>query len=75
MSEMTGWFPPHIKPVREGVYQIRFTGGRNIDYPMYATWNGEVWSTASQEKDDHYHTKFSYALQEKYWRGFTEEQK
>lgn len=74
MSEMTKWFPPHIKPVREGVYEIRFTEGHN-DCPMYATWNGEVWSTASHEKNDDCHTKFSYALQEKYWRGFTKEQK
>ena len=75
MSEMTDWFPPHIKPVHKGVYEITFTSRHNMYAPMYATWNGFRWSVASHGKNDVYHTRFLDAEQNKYWRGFTEQQK
>ena len=75
MSKMTKWFPPHIKPVREGVYEVSFKYWPKKDAPMYATWNGSRWSVWSHFKDDMYHARFLYADQGKYWRGFTEEQK
>jgi hypothetical protein len=76
MSKMTPWFPPHIKPARKGVYQITYTGvgwGESQD-PLYATWNGLRWSSASWKKRDGYHTRFLDAVQNKCWRGFTEKQ-
>ena len=75
MSKMTDWFPPHIKPVREGVYEVSFASRQKTDAPMYATWNGSRWSCWSNGKNDVYHTRFLEAVQDKYWRGFTEEQK
>jgi hypothetical protein len=75
MSKMTKWFPPHIKPVREGVYEISFKYWPKKDAPMYAAWNGSRWSVWSHLiKDDLYHARFLYADQGKYWRGFTEKQ-
>ena len=74
MSEMTDWFPPHIKPVHKGVYEITFTSRHNMYAPMYATWNGEKWSSGSYNLCDKFHQLFN-ANQNKYWRGFTEEQK
>ena len=74
MSEMTGWLPPHIKPVREGVYEIKYTSKGLQESCMYATWNGEKWSIGSYNLWDYKHKNFD-AIQEKYWRGFTEEQK
>ena len=73
MSKMTDWFPPHIKPVREGVYEIKFTAVRSYQ-PMYATWNGLKWSRASHYASGGWHEKFRGADQDKYWRGFTEKQ-
>lgn len=76
MSEMTKWFPPHIKPVREGVYEIKYTSKpTNPNPPIYATWHGSRWSSGSLKLHDKYHKDFYGAIQEKYWRGFTEEQK
>ena len=76
MSEMTGWLPPHIKPVRKGIYQIKYTSlSTNPNLGLYATWNGFRWSSGSFNKRDSYHQQFYGAIQEKYWRGFTEEQK
>ena len=73
MSKMTNWFPPHIKPVREGVYEIKYTS--KVAYSgMYATWNGFRWSIGSYNLWDHYHTDFD-SNQNKYWRGFTKDQK
>ena len=74
MSKMTDWFPPHIKPVHKGVYQIKFSNRNKREAPLYATWNGGRWSVSSNGKNDMYHTRFLYAYQDKYWRGFTEKQ-
>ena len=75
MSKMTPWFPPKIKPVRVGVYQIRFNFNTYIKDPMYATWNGKRWSNFSHREDGHWLNIYSGAEQKKIWRGFTEEQK
>ena len=77
MNKMTDWFPPHIKPVREGVYEIKYTSkSTNGDPRVYATWNGLRWSSGSYYYvwSDKYHKQFYGANQDKYWRGFTEKQ-
>jgi hypothetical protein len=76
MKKMTPWFPPHIKPARKGVYQIKFTAERwsEGDDLIYATWNGLMWSHASYKKRDDFHKQFYGSVQDKYWRGFTEKQ-
>lgn len=74
MTEMTPWFPPHIKPVNVGVYEIKYTSkSTNGDPRVYATWNGLRWSSGSYNLWDEYHKQFD-ANQNKYWRGFTEKQ-
>lgn len=70
---MTPWFPPHIKPAHEGVYKVKLTAVKSYR-PMYATWNGLKWSFASAFASGDWHKKFHGAAQDKYWRGFTEEQ-
>lgn len=45
--EMTEWFPKKIKPVREGIYNIR-TAGKN-SYTHQAKWTGSRWISAWQE--------------------------
>lgn len=41
MMKLTEWYPPHVKPVRPGVYQVAYFGKGN---PSYARWDGKVWS-------------------------------
>jgi len=75
MSKMTPWFPPHIKPVRKGVYEV--INGYRLSHtlPIYARWDGLEWSNSSYHA---HHPELHYtsyrAYQNKYWRGFTKEQ-
>jgi hypothetical protein len=73
-KKMTPWFPPQIKPMRVGVYQIKFNYPLPRTESMYATWNGRRWSNMSYQTFGYWHGIFSGAEQEKHWRGFTEEQ-
>ena len=74
MSKMTDWFPPHIKPVNVGVYEVKFTPKGKYESYMYAAWNGQQWSrVARYEEMGRFHSNFA-ADQNKYWRGFTEKQ-
>ena len=76
MSKMTNWFSPRIKPVRKGVYQIKYWKTQSPESTaMYATWNGVSWSIGSYKLSDGNHKDFYGANQNKFWRGFTEEQK
>jgi hypothetical protein len=74
MSTMTDWFPPHIKPVRVGVYEIKYIGKGSHESYMWATWNGKKWSSGSYNLSDGNHKNFDVANQKKFWRGFTKEQ-
>ena len=40
MDKYSPWFPPEIKPVHEGVYQIAFWGKNN---PSYSKWQKGTW--------------------------------
>ena len=74
MKQMTPWFPPHIKPCRTGVYEVKFTPKVLHASYMYAMWNGKRWSRVATYEEMHlFHQNFD-ALQGKYWRGFKEKQ-
>ena len=74
MKKMTKWFPPHIKPARKGVYEVKFTPKGLYESYFYAMWNGKRWSrVATYEEMAFFHSNFD-ALQNKYWRGFKEKQ-
>ena len=42
MSQLTPWYPPHIKPVRAGVYNASIFK----DEEMLRYWDGKNWSWA-----------------------------
>ena len=74
-GELTGWFQPEVKPVRDGVYQVWLP---DCPLVLYSFWTGNRWgaSASSPERAEALHIAFSrHALQEKVWRGFTEKQK
>jgi hypothetical protein len=72
---MTPWFPSHIKPVNEGVYETKNLHKLPRTFPTYSRWNGLEWSNSSYHT---HHPELHYtsygAYQNKYWRGFTKEQ-
>ena len=41
--ELTDWFMSDVDPVRPGRYQVKVTESTTWPFPMYATWDGEVW--------------------------------
>lgn len=46
---MTDWFPKKVRPVREGVYNIR-TPGKN-SYTHTAKWTGEKWTSSWSDEE------------------------
>jgi hypothetical protein len=46
----TPWFPNSIKPVRNGVYEIR---GSRFESPNFRRWNGYGWSETYSAPDIH----------------------
>lgn len=59
--EVTEWYPAEVKPVRQGVYQIKtvFTG---LDEDYYAYWDGKQW-VFEDAKD------CPLKIQNREWRG------
>jgi len=73
MNKMTQWFPPHIKPVHRGLYEIKYSERGLYESYMWAFWDGKKWSSAAYKKSEDFHKQFD-ANQDKYWRGFKEKQ-
>ena len=73
MTTKTDWYPPHIKPVREGLYEVKgwhFHGG------TWKYWNGTKWGWShTSARMARYWRNQSGAAQEVEWRGLTEEAK
>lgn len=42
-DKLTPWFPPHIKPVRVGLYRAQDTTMRCNCCHIYLHWDGEEW--------------------------------
>jgi hypothetical protein len=72
--KLTGWFPPSVVPVRDGVYETRWVPeSRRPKFPQYQHWNGAFWGgwadhidTAMWNADD------ASSRQEPQWRGLAE---
>lgn len=77
--QFTPPFPPHIKPVRVGVYLV---GRFNAPFDpkdraqRFAFWNGRRWSAyRSSVADAQRHRGIAAAYQAKHWRGLAERPK
>jgi putative component of toxin-antitoxin plasmid stabilization module len=89
MKEMTKWFPPHIKPVHKGVYEVRMVNNKGNKYCYYDKRGWRLCCVrldtaleiaeqlkASNEKE-FYTSEFMHSsmmLVCLKWRGFTKEQ-
>lgn len=71
--KLTPIFPPHIKPVRKGVYKTWFTGYTGIKHEGYSYWNNKKWSHQRPliKNEDYYigNGVWSPANQNKSWQG------
>jgi hypothetical protein len=61
--ETTEWYPPDVKPVRVGAYEITFFDS-GWAYEWFAWWDGRQWLSS----------EFGCSLQyqKQTWRGLTE---
>lgn len=75
-KKMTRWFQPHEKPVRVGVYQTRIV--RKSAWWVaegFSHWNGKEFGMQQSTKElARDFPEYSEAVQDKSWRGFTEDQ-
>jgi len=70
MSKLTPWFPANVKPVRVGVYRVQY-----YNYSGFAYWDGKQWSNLVDSVASAYknHDWTDGAIQQKRWRGLTQE--
>jgi hypothetical protein len=66
--QLTKWYPPHIKPVRVGVYQAIPKGIRS-ECPIYSYWNGLKWCWDSWKVDGARTHRNVSPRQNRRWRG------
>lgn len=68
-KKLTDWFPPWMKPVRRGVYQVRHTV-KGIVSEGFAYWDGFMWQILRNtiKEADGPHNYIS-SQQNKSWRG------
>lgn len=67
--KLTSIFPPHIKPVRKGVYKT--TGIKSTEeLYCYSYWNGYQWGYFAPNKETAYHYREQRSeYQNKRWQG------
>ena len=66
-EELTPWFPPTIKPVREGVYETSATESG----PSFNYWDGHqwLWTCASIKATQARYLDVRSGVQDHVWRG------
>ena len=71
-SKTTDWFPPRIKPVREGVYQREHE--RMEKGFAYSNWDGKYWGKLADSPKMAEYNKYRISMfQNLRWRGLVEE--
>lgn len=69
----TDWFPPNIKPAREGVYECAEESELAFDTHGFQYWNGAFWGQFSASIiRAHFAKDNKSRLREHYWRGLSE---
>ena len=71
--KLTSWFHYRTKPIRIGVYEVKYKICREIQ-DGYAYWTGKKWTNACNSVQSAHHNKewTDGAIQEKSWRGLAE---
>lgn len=73
--KLTPWFPPQVKPVRIGYYEVKhFLDG--VLHEGYAMWTGSYWSYLDKKIYYGPVQRWGRSVQQnKMWRGLAEEPK
>ena len=66
--QLTNWFPPEIKPVYKGVYEVEYEGIFTT-LSGYSYWDGKKWGTTFKELSNADTYRFPSPLQYRKWRG------
>jgi len=79
MSKMTDWFPSHIMPVHEGVYEVRtpYNKANRYCYYDHRGWRLCCDGIKYAEEEKSYTSELMHSsmiLVGSKWRGFTKEQ-
>lgn len=77
MKKLTPWFNQDQKPVREGVYEVKYHLFEDEWAEGFSYWNGKEWSNCLSEVRSAYANKSwtEGAIQDKKWRGLMQEAK
>ena len=70
---LTDWFPPDVKPVRVGVYEI-FHPDYGNDLECFAYWDGKFWGLFMPTKQGAISERYQHncgSHQFKTWRGLS----
>lgn len=72
---LTDWYPAHVKPVRDGVYERDVSGisAGNFSYWANGLWHG--WSIWEDAAEANYLKGYVSSLQNRPWRGLAERAK
>jgi hypothetical protein len=70
--QLTEWHPPEIKPVREGVYQVKSVHWSD---PWFSRWDGKQWMWLCSGKERAARVDSPAPYQERMWRGLAAEPK
>ena len=74
MRKVTPWFPPEIKPVRNGIYKVK-DSPRNQHWYRYWDCNNHKWGAAATSPEAASALSKSYWFQESEWRGLARKPK
>ena len=69
--KLTPWFPPEVKPVRKGVYEIR---DDSLGMTFYAYWSGYFFGGGMCERQDAADARWAFTINDSVsaWRGLAE---
>ncbi|MDN7988968.1 hypothetical protein QZM97_02645 [Burkholderia orbicola] len=68
MKKKTIWFDSSTKPVRAGIYQIRYDGDQTLT-EFWCRWTGKLWCTGEYEFEEAEAQVSPGLVQCKQWRG------
>lgn len=71
--ELTPWFPPHIKPVHVGVWDV--ADGSHFRAPWFKKWDGRYWYTGGRTVSEANRVTEYSILEEFSWRGLARKPK
>lgn len=71
--KLTEWFPPAVKPARDGVYQTRFFHGCKDFYRNFSHGVWGFWGIDPQDAVERSGPEFISGDQNYEWRGLAKE--